>query len=66
MCGAFVTKLRLPSPARRFVPSSLQVLFANVVAVGWNTYLSVASNRSVQPAAEPPAPVAAAKKKGKK
>jgi hypothetical protein len=28
----------------RFVPPVLQVAFANVVALGWNTYLSIVSN----------------------
>ncbi|KAK9818021.1 hypothetical protein WJX72_005807 [[Myrmecia] bisecta] len=32
----------------RFVPQNLQVLMANIVALGWNTYLSYASHTAVK------------------
>jgi hypothetical protein len=60
----------LPSFALRtaVVPPHLQVLFANVVALAWNTYLSWQSHKTLEPAAAAaPAPVPADKgKKGKK
>lgn len=44
------------------VPPPLQVLFANVVSLGWNAYLSFASHKQPSPAAEPLAQPAAAPK----
>lgn len=50
----------------RFVPPSLTVLVANIVAVVWNTYLSFVSNRTVPVPEVAKVAVAAAPKGGKK